>query len=406
MERSRVLAKLIRTRYALFLLAFLLTLIGVLFIHSTTSDGDPFPSRLARGQIVKAAFALLGLFAVTRVDYRWFDRHAYAIYAVLASILLGMLVVKLSSGGINRFIQLDKLQLQPSELMKIGLIVGLARYLRFRKDQRRVRGLIGPFLLTLIPMALVLLEPDLGTSLMFPPVLLGMLFVAGGKPQHLLLALFLGLLLLPAAYFLGSSIPFLHEYQRDRLTAFVKRDDATARSKGFQLRQSEIAIGSGGLTGKGFGEGTQNTLRYLPEKHTDFIYSILAEELGFVGAASVVALFLSLVLLILRVAVYTREPFGRLAVTGIGVAFAAQSFENLGMTMGLTPITGIPLPFVSLGGSSLLTSFLSMGIVLNIAARPVRVVATKDFDPKDRKKILALLEDMPAGSLQRQWPVE
>jgi rod shape determining protein RodA len=405
MERAQAI-KLKRTRLALFALASILTVIGIFFIHSTTGNGEPFPSRSARGQILKGAFALLALFAIGRVDYRWLERHAYAIYAVLISILVVMLGVKLSSGGNNRFIEFDRLQLQPSELMKIGLVLALARYLRFREDQRRVRGLVGPFILTIVPMALVLLQPDLGTSLMFPPVLLGMLFVAGAKPRHLSLALFLGLLLLPAAYFLGDRIPFLKEYQRDRIMAYVKRDETTARGKGFQLRQSEIAIGSGGLTGKGFGEGTQNTLRYLPEKHTDFIYSIISEELGFAGAASVVVFFLLLVLLILKVAVYTREPFGRLAVTGIGVAFAAQSFENLGMTMGLTPITGIPLPFVSLGGSSLLTSFLFLGIALNIASRPVRVVATRDLDPSDRKKILAILEDKPAGLLQSRWPVE
>ena len=398
--------KLLRLRLALLAVALVLTLVGILFVHSTTSEGEPFPSRLARGQMLKAAFAILALFAVTRVDYRWVDRHAYAMYGVLASVLVAMLAVKLSSGGINRFIQLYIFQVQPSELMKIGLILGLARYLRFREDQRQVLGLVGPFALTLVPMALVLLQPDLGTSLMFPPVLLGMLFAAGAKPRHLTLALFLGLLLLPAAYFLGDRIPFIHQYQRARLTAFVRRDEATARSKGFRLRQSEIAIGSGELTGKGYGEGTQNTLRYLPEKHTDFIFSIIAEGLGFVGAAGVVIFYVLLVALTLRVAVYIREPFGRLAVTGIGVAFAAQSFENLGMTMGLTPITGIPLPFVSLGGSSLLTSFLSLGIVLNIASRPVRVVAPKDLDPKDRKKLLPLVEEKAAGLLENRWPVE
>jgi rod shape determining protein RodA len=160
------------------------------------------------------------------------------------------------------------------------------------------------------------------------------------------------------------------------------------------------------LSGKGFGQGTQNRLGHLPAKDTDFIFSIVAEELGFAGAASLLVLLLLVTVLILRVALTTREPFGRLVATGFGVALAVQCFENIGMTLGLTPITGIPLPFVSLAGSNLVATYLAIGIVLGIARRRVRVVAPKDLDPPEAKSLDVLREDRPAGLLQARWPVE
>jgi rod shape determining protein RodA len=260
--------------------------------------------------------------------------------------------------------------------------------------------------LTLLPMALVLFQPNLGLSLMFPPILLAMLFVAGAKARYLYLAVFAVVLSLGGAYFLGDHLTFLKPYQRDRIKAFLVRDASTSRNEGLQLHQSLIAIGSGGAFGKGFGEGTQNTLEYLPEKETDFIFSIIAEETGFAGACTVVLLLFSLAGLILKVAVHTREPFGRLVATGIATVFAAQSFENIGMTLGLTPITGIALPFLSLAGSNLVASYIAIGIVLGIASSSVPVVATKDLDPQDSKGFQVVVEDRAAALLQARWPVE
>jgi rod shape determining protein RodA len=385
--------------------AVALNAIGIVFIHSATAGGDDFPSDLARGQMVRAVLGLAALFVILRLDYRLLDRHAPAIYGGLCLVLAAMIAVRLFAGGAYRHIQLHVFQVQPSELMKLGLIIGLARYLRFREDQRRVIGLAAPFLLTLIPMALVLLQPDLGTSLMFPPVLLAVLLVAGARLRHLALAAAIGLAALPAAHLLGDRLPLVQAYQRDRLTAFLRRDGATARFEGFHLRQSEIAIGSGGALGKGIGQGTQNVLGHLREKHTDFIFGVIAEEMGFAGAAAVVLLAFLVPALILRVALQTREPFGRLVATGIAAAFAAQSFENIGMTMGLTPITGVPLPFVSQGGSSLVASYLSIGVVLGIASRRVCVVAPRDLDPRDPSRVATVDEARPSGLLQSRWAV-
>lgn len=399
-------SSLARTKLGIFLVALTLTVLGILFVHSTTSDGGAFPSPKAKGQILKALVALAGLRIASRTEYRRFERGAYALYAGVAAVLLGMLAVKMASGGVNRFISLYIFQVQPSELMKLGLILALARYLRYREDQRRIPGLFGPFLLTLAPMALVLLQPNLGLSLMFPPILVAMLFTAGSEPRHLAVAAVVGVALLVAAYFLSGSFPLLHEYQRHRIESFFVLDRSNERNQGFQLQQSLIAVGSGGLSGKGYGAGTQNTLGHLPARHTDFIFSIIAEELGFAGAAAVVLLFMLFTALIIRVAIYTREPFGRLVTAGIGVAFAAQCFENIGMTIGLTPITGIALPFVSLAGSNLVASWLAVGIVLAIASRRVRVVATRDLDPPRAQRLHVLHEDRPAGLLQARWPVD
>jgi len=396
--------KLDTVRLALLGVTLALTAIGILFVHSTTNYGEPFPSPTARGQIIKAVIALAAFFAATRIDYRIIERWAYPIYGFLVVVLLGMLVGKVA--GIRSFLDFFFFQVQPSELMKIALILALARYLRFRDDQRRLPGLRAPILIAGFPMVLVVLQPDLGTSLIFPPILLGMLLVAGARPKYVAITVLVGVIFVPAVYYMGNLAPFLRDYQLRRIQSFMNQGDSAQDPGGDQLRQSLIAIGSGGAAGKGLGKGTQNTLRWLPEKHTDFIYSVVGEEWGFVGAAGVALLFLLLIVLILRVAILTREPFGRLAVTGVGMAIAAQSLENMGMTLGLTPITGIPLPFVSHGGSSLVTSYLALAIAFNVAARHVRVVATRDLDPADDSRGPVVLQDPAAGLLRSRWPVD
>jgi rod shape determining protein RodA len=395
------------TRYALVAAALVLTAIGILFVHSTLADeGESFPGAAAKRQLIKALVALAAFAAVAAFDYRRLDRLAYVVYGLLVAVLVLLLVLKFSSGGVGRWIDFPFFQVQPSELMKLAVILCLARYLRYRSDQRRVAGLVAPYLLTLIPMGLVLLQPDLGTALMLPPTLLAMLFVGGARMRHILLTILVGLVFLPAAYLLGDRLPLLHGYQRERLTAYIKQSDpATRRHEAYQLAQSQIAIGSGGLFGKGLQRGTQNLHRFVPEKHTDFIFSIIGEEWGFAGASSIVVLFLILVVLCLRVALHTREPFGRLVATGVAVGFAVQSLQNIGMTLGLTPITGLPLPFVSFGGSSLVSSYLALALLVSISLHRVRVVASKDLDPMDRPRALAVVDERAGGTLHARWPV-
>ncbi len=397
------------TRLGLVGVAVTLTTIGVLFVHSTTvGAGTTFPSSAAQAQMLKALFAVGVFVVVSRVDYRLFGRLAYAFYGVVVATLVVLLVAKSSSDGTARWIEFPFFSIQPSELMKVAVIVVLAHYLRFRESYRSVSGLAWPYVLVFAPMGLVALAPDLGTSLMLPPVLLALLFVARARLWPLLVTLLVGVGSLPTAFYLRDLVPMpLHSHQFDRIAVWLQQTDPAVlrTAAGYHLKESLIALGSGGLTGQGWGQGTQNKLGWLPERETDFIFSVIGEEWGFVGTACVLLLYLLLVALCIRVAIRTREPFGRLVATGVGVAFAAQSLQNICMTMGLTPITGLPLPFVSFGGSSLVSSFLALGLVVSVASRPVRVVASKDLDPQDLPRAVGVVERRPAGTILSEWPV-
>jgi rod shape determining protein RodA len=393
-----------KTRALLLFAGLALTGIGVAFIQSTSPETEGFLSDKARDQLAKAGVGFLLMLAVIAFDYRLIERIAYLVYAGLVAVLAVLLVVKRASGEeLMRWVQIGFLNIQPSELMKISLVLALARYLKFRSDLRSLAGLIAPFLLTMVPFFLVVAQPNLGTALMLPPILLAMLFIGGARRLHLLSALLAGALLFPALLLANHYLPqvstrLVKDYQVRRLTAFLQRDEKTEQTAGYQLRESLIAFRDGGLTGTGFGQGPQNNLDFLPAKHTDFIFPVIGEEWGFLGAASVVFLFFSLVVLCLRVALRTREPFGRLVASAIAVGFAAQGLENFGMTLGLTPITGVPLPFVSFGGSSLVTSCLALGLVLNVGYRRVRVMASQDLNPIHEERVLLVIDEHPAGA--------
>ena len=393
MSRSTRRAPLRWTRILLPAVAAALLVIGILFVHSTTAEpGEAFPGRIARWQLIKALVASALFVALSRLDYRHLARFAYVAYGGLALVLIALLV-RPSSSPTARWIELGFIQVQPSELMKVAVILCLARYLRYRESYRRVQGLALPYLLTFAPMALVAMQPDLGTSLMLPPVLVALLYVARARLWPLAVTVGTGVASLPVAFYLGDVVPLMRGYQLRRITDFFERE-------GYQLQQSLITIGSGGMTGREWGHGV-----HLPARHTDFIFSVIGEEWGFVGAAGVAALYATMVVLCLRVALATREPFGRLTAAGIATVFAAQSLQNMAMTMGLTPITGLPLPFISHGGSSLASSAVALGIVCAVAARPVRVVASRDLDPQDRPRVLHVVEHRPAGALLSRWPV-
>lgn len=379
-----------------------LTLIGIVSVRSTTMD---FPGPFALKQVLFAALGVLVLVIVATMDYRQLERWSLVIYGGLIVLLL-LLILARNFGVVSRWLLPGK-SIQPSELMKVVVILVLARYLRFRKDQRRLGGLLGPILLTFVPMLLVFAQPDLGTSLMLPPILLAMLFVSGARRAHLIAALCLGILLVPSALLVHRYLPpsysekIIKPYQVQRLTSFL-RPDSDQLGAGYQINQSLISFGSGGATGKGWAEGTQNRLGLLPANHTDFVFAVIGEEWGFAGTSTVLIFYLGLIFFAVQIALQTREPFGRLVAAGVATLLAAQGFENFGMTLGLTPITGIPLPFVSYGGSSLLTSFLAVGILLNIGLRRVIVMASQDLNPHDDRRAVPVIDDHPAGATM--WP--
>lgn len=345
--------------------------IGVLYIHSATTAGEvPFPGPQARAQLLRMAVGLGFLVLFLRLDYRRLEEWAGLLYAAGIGLLLLLIALKLWRTVPSRWLHLPGFALQPSELMKIFTVLLLARTLKpigRRTDRYRT---LWPWLVGGVPTLLVMLQPDLGTALVLPPVLLAMLWTSGMPARSLVALCLTGAALLPLGWW------GLHDYQKSRILVFLEPDNpAHARVGGYQLRQSIIALGSGGWTGRGLYEGTQNRLDYLPEDHNDFIFSIIGEEWGLVGTLGVLALFLFLYLSCLKIAYRTREPYGRLVVVGLCTYLAFQTLVNLAMTMGLAPVTGLPLPFVSYGGSSLLTSLAAAGIILGVGMRPVRIVS-------------------------------
>ncbi|MFQ5655350.1 MAG: FtsW/RodA/SpoVE family cell cycle protein [Planctomycetota bacterium] len=352
------------------LFLFLLLTAGTIFVDSASSGGEvPFPGALTRNHMVRIAVGLAALLLFLTIDYRRLDSLAPPLYLGGIGMLLYLLAVKLARGGVARWLVLPGFQLQPSEVVKLFTVLLVARML---KPVARPRGKwkpVAPYLVVALPCVLVASQPDLGTALVLPPTLVAMLWVGGVSGRRLLLPIGVALLLMPLGWL------FLQDYQKERLLVFVQPDtQELAQGAGYQVKQSITAIGSGGWTGKGLYLGSQNYLEYLPEDHNDFIFGVIGEEWGLLGTMTVVLLYLCLYLSCLGVAYRTREPFGRLVVAGITAQLAFQTIVNLAMTIGLAPVTGLPLPFISFGGSSLLTSLASVGIVLGIGMRPVRML--------------------------------
>jgi len=358
-----------------------LSALGIAFIHSATSAGSEGVAAMSPARMLsplawrQAQWLLVSLAAFTVVvalDYSLWRRWSYVLYALTLIALIVLLERGTTRGGSQRWFRVGPFTVQPSEFMKVAVILALARYLMFRKNYRRLAGLAYPFLFALAPMLLILKQPDLGTSLVFLPVLFAMLYVAGARPKHLGAVVAAGFACAPLVWF-----GYMSARQKARVTAFLN-PRADPSGDGYQLIESLIAIGTGGLTGKGYMQGSQNLLRKVPAGHTDFIFAAVCEEWGFIGGALVIGLYVVLFYSMCRMAARTREPFGRLVVVGSATMLAFQAVVNVGMTVRLCPITGITLPFVSYGGSSLLTCFVVSGLVFGIGLRPKIVMAPSD----------------------------
>ena len=344
--------------------------IGLIFIHSAKTGGEvPFPGPHAKSHLAKIAMGMALLVLFLRIDYRRLEEAAMPLYCSGLVALLLLIAWKPFRDGPSRWIYLPGFSLQPSELVKLFTILLLARLLK-PNHTGELPHPRAPFIAAAIPFLLIGLQPDLGTALVIPPTFLAMYWVAGAPAVTLRRMAMLLLLVAPLGWFL------LEDYQKGRILVFLDPENpAYAARGGYQLRQALIAIGSGGLTGKGLYEGTQNRLEYIPEDHNDFIFAVIGEEWGLVGTSAVLLLFAALYVAGSGVAYRTREPFGRLVVTGVIAQLAFQTLVNLAMTLGMTPITGLPLPFISYGGTALIASIASLGIVLGIGMRPVRTVA-------------------------------
>ena len=344
-------------------------LLGILMIYSATrtrlvEQGFDEQMLLKR----QALWFVLGLgvmVAVASVDYRVYRDFAPVIFGGAVVLLLAVLSpLGSNTRGAQAWFQLGQFQFQPSEWAKVALVICVAAYCAFHRgelDGRRVATVIA---MSGIPMGLIYLQPDFGTALVFIAILLGVLLVGGARPRHMAVLGVIGV----SAILLVFQLGVLKQYQVDRLGAFLDPAGDTQRSA-YNLNQSKIAIGSGGITGKGLFEGTQTNLAYVPEQSTDFIFTVVGEELGLLGSTLLLALFALIVWRTWRAAALAKDLYGTLVCVGVLSMFVFQIFENVGMTMGIMPITGIPLPFVSYGGSSTLAAFAAIGLVLNVHMR-------------------------------------
>ena len=343
--------------------------LGTLMVYSATrrklEASGISPQYYLNRQMVFVILGLALMVGMTLVDYRVFRDRAAFIYPATVALLLAVLTpLGSNSKGAQAWFQLGSFQFQPSEWAKIALIVCLAAYASLHRGDLDARRLGVVLALAALPMALILRQPDLGTDLVFVAILLGMLLVAGARPRHLAVLSLIGVVGIVAVLQLG----LLRQYQRERLTAFLDPAGDTQRSS-YNLNQSKIAIANGGLLGRGLFKGSQTNLSYVPEQHTDFIFTVVGEELGLLGSALLLTLFAVVVWRTWRAAALARDLSGTLVCVGVLAMFVFQVFENVGMTMGIMPITGIPLPFMSYGGSSTLASFAAVGLVLNVHMR-------------------------------------
>jgi rod shape determining protein RodA len=342
---------------------------GLLMIYSATrvrlEEQGVDPTYYLQRQAIFVALGLAVMTAITLFDYRVYRDFAPVIYAgIVGSLLLVLSPLGSEHKGQQASFDIGPFQLQPSELAKIALVVCLAAYvatLREGIDGRRMLAILG---VAGLPMGLIYLQPDLGTTLVFGAILLAMLLIAGARARHLV-ALLLGA---AVAVVFVVQLGVLKQYQLDRLTSFLDPQSDTQRSA-YNLDQSKNAIGSGGLAGKGLFRGSQTNLSYVPEQHTDFIFTAVGEQFGFAGSALLLALFSVVVWRTWRAAALARDAAGTLMCVGVLAMLTFQIFENIGMTMGIMPITGIPLPLMSYGGSSTLATFAGIGLVLNVHMR-------------------------------------
>jgi len=346
-----------------------LSVIGLLMIYSSThrsaAEFGASPTLYLKKQIIFLVLGLIGMVVATVIDYGL--AQAYAPIFYLGAVFLLLLVrtpIGSSALGAQRWFQVAGFQFSPSLFSRLAVAGMLAAVLADMKGEITLRDVWRVVSLAAIPMFLVFIQPDIGTTIILATIMVAQLVVAGTRVRYLVVLALTALI----AIFGAFQLHIIKQYQIERLTGFLDSTQ-TSQTASYNLQQSEIAIGAGGITGRGYLKGSQTNLDFVPEQHTDFIFTVVGEELGFVGAALLMVLFAVLLWRTYRIAAQARDPFGTYLASGIAAMFAIQMFVNVGMTMGIMPITGIPLPFVSYGGSALIADFIAIGLLLNIRAR-------------------------------------
>ena len=355
--------------WGLLLITLLLCGVGLVALYSAVYAGsDPSLRPLFMKQLVWMGGGFAAMFVILCMDPKEVERLTPAIYAGCVALLLVVLVAGRVVGGSRRWLVLGPLTLQPSELAKVGVILMLARHYARNTTTRGLgfRELIKPGAIVLLPFGLIFLQPDLGTGLLIV-MIAGIMTLFVFFLRRTLTALICA----GMGMVVGSWLFLLKPYQKERVLTFLN-PDREPLGAGYHIIQSKIAIGSGMLSGQGFLKGTQNTLSFLPERHTDFILSVLAEEWGFIGASFLVLLYCALFIWSLNIAHKSRNTFGTISAVGVTAMLFWESFINMGMVMGLMPVVGVPLPLVSYGGSSVVTTLMVIGLLMGVSMRRFR----------------------------------
>ncbi len=344
------------------LLVLFMGLFGIWILEGAVL-GNPFLERAVDRQFLFFWIAIGALLVATMIDYRWINRGALALYAFNLLALVAVLVGGERINGARSWISLGPVNWQPSETMKVAAVLVCAQWMALRPEEMTSwKGIFVPGLICGIPAGLILIQPDLGSASLFFFLFLAMMLMAGASRPKLIFVI------ISACIGVAAAFPFLKPYQKARLTTFIN-PEADPTGSGYNVIQSKVAIGNGGFFGRGWGEGTQGNFRFLPEHHTDFIYASLVEQLGLIGGLFVLMLYGLIIWRMVVAMSVAKDRFGGIVVAGLIAVIAGHVVMNIGMTMGLMPVTGIPLPFLSYGGSFLVTTFGLFGIVLNVASR-------------------------------------
>ncbi len=350
--------KIFNIHWFVVFLICLTSAVGIALLYSAASGSfQPWASR----QLVRFGVGVVVMLAICLVDIRIWLRFSYAFYIISLLLLALVDFMGFVGMGAQRWLDLGYFNLQPSELMKITLVVALARYFHglSMEDVANPSRLILPVFMVLIPVSLVLRQPDLGTALMLILASCAIFFVAGVRLWKFGLLGILAIISAPIAW------QFLHDYQKRRVLTFIN-PESDPLGAGYHIIQSKIALGSGGLLGKGFMQGTQGHLNFLPEMQTDFIFTMLAEEFGLVGGLGLLSLYILLIGFGAIIAIRSNSHFGRLIAMGVTVTFFLYAFINIAMVMGLIPVVGVPLPLISYGGTALMTLLIGFGLLIGV----------------------------------------
>ena len=375
-----------RLDWLLMLAVLGLVTLGSLLVWSATTHREDLtggdPTAYLKKQVVNVLIGLVLMVVVLATDHRWLRIVAPLVYVAALGGLALVLTMGTTINGSRSWLQLGGMSIQPAELAKLAVVIGMALWVAERADVRRGRpggslgDVLGMLAIAGLPAALIMLQPDLGTMLVLSATVFGVLAVSGAPRRWLGLLAAGGVTAAAAAVAAG----FLKQYQVDRFLAFTN-PDLDPRGAGYNVEQARIAVGNGGLFGQGLFDGSQTRAGFVPEQHTDFVFTVAGEELGLVGAGLLIALLGVVVWRALAISARTDDLFGRVAAAGIACWFGFQAFQNVGMCLGIMPVTGVPLPFVSYGGSSMFAGMLAIGLLQNIHLRSAATLSLGDAMP-------------------------